>query len=173
MKAEQDAGSTRRPRFGTDETVFPKAEALRLMSTASHVAFQIAEEEARRSGSGVVQPAHVFIALCQLCDLDLGRAFAQRGIKGSWEEARSEVQEVSAAFKSARLEPLAFRRRLRAVVGFCEDFSGRLPADQGCPEILALADQRRRQARAAKIRLIDLLFALVREDWAPWLSLLT
>ena len=173
MKPAEGSGNTKRPRFGTDEAVFPKSEALRLMSTASHVAFQIAEEEARKSGSSSVQPAHVFIALCKLCDLDLDRDLAQRGIQGPFAEAKAEAQQVSAAFKSARLEPLSFRRRLRAIVGYAEDFSPVLSVEQSCPGLLALADQRRRKARSEKIRLIDLLFALARQDWAPWLSLLT
>jgi class 3 adenylate cyclase len=173
MKPTDGAGSGKRPRFGTDEAVFPKSEALRLMSTASHMAFQIAEEEARQCGSATVQPAHVFIALCKLCDLNLDEDLARRGIKGSSEEVKSEARQVSAAFKAARLEPLVFRRRLRAIVGFAEDFSAVVSVDQSCPEILALANQRRQKARCVKIRLIDILFALAQQDWAPWLNLLT
>lgn len=171
MTAEE-AANARRPRFGTNESVFPKSQAMRLMSPASHVAFLLAQEEAGRCGASEVQPAHVFIALAKLCDLDLGADFRRRGFGVPAGPAQDEVALVREALRAVKLDPMALRRELRAVVAYSEDFSPTLSVDQSCPQLLAAADRRRKEAGAEKIQPIHLLAGLAEQTFAPWMSLL-
>lgn len=166
------ADEAKRPRFGTNESVFPKSQAMKLMSPASHVAFLLAQEEAMSCGAGTVQPAHVFIALAKLCDLDLGADFKRRGFGVPIGPAQDEVAVVREALKAVKLDPMAFRRELRAVVAYSEDFSPTLSIDQSCPQLLAAADRRRQEAGAAKIQPIHLLAGLAEQTFAPWMALL-
>lgn len=167
-----DALNGSRPRFGTNESVFPKSEAMRLMSPASHVAFLLAQEEASLCGATTVQPVHVFIALAKLCDLDLGADFRRRGFGVPAGPAQDEASLLRGAFRGAGLDPMTFRRALRAVMAYSEDFSPTLSLDQSCPQLLAAAERRRKDSGTAKIQLIHLLAGLAEQTFAPWLGVL-
>lgn len=169
---DDEAADANRPRFGTNEGVFPKSEAMRLMSPASHVAFLLAQEEASLCGASTVEPAHVFIALAKLCDLDLGADFRRRGFGVPAGPAQDEAARVRDAFRGAGLDPMTFRRELRAVMAYSEDYSPTLSIDQSCPQLLAAAERRRKESRASKIQLVHLLGALTEQTFAPWLGLL-
>jgi serine/threonine-protein kinase len=119
--------------------------------------------EAVRGGVGEVEPVHVLLGICKVCELPSVDA----GLDG-------EIRELTAAFERAGLDTAAFRRRLRARVARQDrDLRG-----DGLPAQSAV--QRRLLSRATELAaaqhrgtagLSDLLSAVLETPSPPWEAL--
>ena len=81
------------------------------------LAWQAAAHEATVLGSPEIEPHHFFIGLCKLPDLPLRRLFADNldEHNARTSELRRQIDELAETFRKAALDPIRFRRGLRAV----------------------------------------------------------
>jgi ATP-dependent Clp protease ATP-binding subunit ClpC len=69
-------------------------------------AWEIAAVEAKASNANEIEPSHLLIGLCKLCDSDLERR----------PEFEADILELKQKFQRFNIDPTTFRRRLRSVV---------------------------------------------------------
>lgn len=81
-------------------------------------AWEIAAVEAKASNATEIEPSHLLIGLCKLCDSDLERFFTTPPIEkqGQRPEFEADILELKQKFQRANIDPTTFRRRLRSVV---------------------------------------------------------
>ncbi|MCP2727297.1 hypothetical protein [Limnofasciculus baicalensis] len=80
--------------------------------------WEIAAVEAKASNANEIEPSHLLIGLCKLCDLDLERFFTGPPMEkqGQRPEFEADILELKQKFQQADIDPTTFRRRLRSVV---------------------------------------------------------
>ncbi|MGD1904270.1 MAG: AAA family ATPase [Geitlerinemataceae cyanobacterium] len=79
------------------------------------LAWNIAAIEAKSGHATTIEPAHLLLGICKLCDLDIDR-FCPKPIRDSRsqrQEFQKDVQILQQWFENWGLEPTTFRRRLR------------------------------------------------------------
>lgn len=69
-------------------------------------AWEIAGVEAKASNATEIEPSHLLIGLCKLCDSDLERR----------PEFEADILELKQKFQRVNIDPTTFRRRLRSIV---------------------------------------------------------
>lgn len=142
------------------------------LSNGIILTWMVADGEARAAGASVLEPAHLLIALCKLCDLPL-----EEILQGNLPEAgrvlpelEAEVDELRNAFEAGRVDQTHFRRRLRSLIAAYPH-----PINEG-EHIHRSKNARRAFARAEtsalerndRVRPIHLLAALLETDDPPW-----
>ena len=81
------------------------------------VVWSLAAAEARSANAAEIEPSHLLIAVCKLCDLDLARLAERQQLAEEDRQALSaEVKRLRELLESAGVNPKMFRRRLRRVV---------------------------------------------------------
>ena len=80
--------------------------------------WRIAAAEAYVGNAAEIEPAHLLLGLCKLCDLDFEELFAaQPGVELALrQEIEADAMELRRLFQQASLDQTRFRRRLRARV---------------------------------------------------------
>jgi ATP-dependent Clp protease ATP-binding subunit ClpC len=79
------------------------------------LAWNIAAIEAKSGHATEIEPAHLLLGICKLCDLDIDR-FCPKQIRDSRsqrQEFQKDVQILQQWFENWGLDPTVFRRRLR------------------------------------------------------------
>lgn len=78
--------------------------------------WRVAEVEARHANSKEIEPAHFFIAICKVVDLDLPALFPEATTQRDavLEECLHEVGRLRRVFEFAHIEAANLRRRLRS-----------------------------------------------------------
>jgi hypothetical protein len=75
--------------------------------------WKLAEIEAQHLGSPLIEPAHYFLGLLKVVDIDLDRVLDLRGLGGSADQIRRDVTDLRLAFDRANVETTLVRRQLR------------------------------------------------------------
>ena len=80
--------------------------------------WEIAAVEAKASNATEIEPSHLLIGLCKLCDSDLERFFTTPPIEkqGQRPEFEADILELKQKFQRVNIDPTTFRRRLRSIV---------------------------------------------------------
>lgn len=144
------------------------------------LAWNLAALEAQAGNSPEIEPAHLLLGVCKLCDLDLPGLFAQNpGLDINAQKAiEAEVMSLRQAFLLASFDHTGFRRRLRGLVA--------LPGERPVyadGQLHRSADARLVFQRAESLSLenstgedvltsVNLLQALLEIPEAPWVGLL-
>jgi ATP-dependent Clp protease ATP-binding subunit ClpC len=144
------------------------------------LAWSIAAGEAQAGNAMEIDPAHLLLGLCKLCDLDFDELFAEQPPvdPGLRDELPAEAAQIRELFQQAGLDQTRFRRRLRALV---EKSGPGAPAG----EVMHRSQESRRVFRRAEQIAIDeparvgplvwprhLLQALLEIPNPPWAGLL-
>jgi ATP-dependent Clp protease ATP-binding subunit ClpC len=146
-------------------------------SDALTVTWQVAAHESGVSGHATIKPGHFFLALGKVCDLPLGELF-KGADRGGFDKRlaviEAHVKEVREVFHGCGLDPVRFRRRVRAELGS----EGAHPSDgvmHRGPQsrlLFARAEELASIANCAVVRPIHLLWALCEIERAPWIKVL-
>lgn len=82
----------------------------------------LAGAEARAGRHENIEPAHLMLGLCKLCDLPLDQVLPADlpGVEDAVAALETEVEQVRSVFRSVGLDVTTFRRRLRGVLGIGE-----------------------------------------------------
>lgn len=121
------------------------------LSSTSRLALADAHDEARRAGAQAPLPAHLFIALVQLCEKDLSA------------DQEPERGELRNALAWTGLDAKISSGRVRSALTDGE--ASRDETSAGLADVLARARQRAGDLSQATVRLVDLLWALAERDW--------
>lgn len=80
--------------------------------------WEIAAVEGKASNATEIEPSHLLIGLCKLCDSDLERFFKTPPIEkqGQRPEIEADIIELKEKFQRVNIDPTTFRRRLRSIV---------------------------------------------------------
>ena len=140
--------------------------------------WRIAAGEAHAGNATEIEPSHLLLGLCKLCDLDFEELFAGQSDvdHGARRDIEDEAEELRGLFQQAGLDQTRFRRRLRALVAK----SGPSPADD---DVMHRSRESRRVFRRAEemvqttggsgvVQTRHLLRALLEIADAPWAGLL-
>lgn len=94
-------------------------------SPSTILAWNIAAIEAKTGNATELEPAHLLLGICKLCDLD-GESLpieVNEGEKELVQEIQADIITLKQLFERGKLNPTDFRRRLRAIV--CKPDSGK------------------------------------------------
>jgi ATP-dependent Clp protease ATP-binding subunit ClpC len=82
------------------------------------LAWTIAAAEAQAGNANEIEPSHLLLGLCKLCDLDLDQLFAaQREVHPAVRlQVEKGVEDLRRRFQRTSLDTTRFRRRLRTLV---------------------------------------------------------
>jgi ATP-dependent Clp protease ATP-binding subunit ClpC len=127
------------------------------------LAWHIAELEAKHLGSKQIDPAHLFLGLLKIVDLDLERVLARTGIDST--EVESQVDLLRLCFGEYDLDTTQIRRRLRRYLKKGEPIEGkiRLRRSQGARETFAKAEKLAEVA-GGNVHPIHLTVALLKQQ---------
>jgi len=84
--------------------------------------WEIAAVEAKATNATEIEPSHLLIGLCKLCDLDLESFFTTPPLEklGQRPEFEADILELKQKFQQVDIEPTSFRRRLRSIIANLE-----------------------------------------------------
>ena len=134
-----------------------------------------ADAEAQAAGYGVIEPAHLLLGLCKMCDLPL-----QEMLQAAPVEARlvlpaieAEVAELREAFSASGLDSTRFRRRLRSVLppGKAAPTGEPLHRSPPARKVFSRAEKLSAET-ASSLRPIHLLAAVLEINDPPWAGVL-
>ena len=97
------------------------------------IAWAAAAAEARVGRAATISRGHLLIGLCKLCDGDLGRLRARLEQPGADDPAAlaADADELRDAFARMRVDPVALRRRVRALAAARPDRTRQYAEDDG------------------------------------------
>ncbi|WP_053084737.1 protein kinase domain-containing protein [Streptomyces viridochromogenes] len=133
------------------------------------LALVIALSEAARGGADEVEPVHVLLGICKMCELpatDVAPGFA--------EQLDGEVRELRAAFERAGLDTAAFRRRLRDRIARpdrARQGAGAPPGSAVARELVSRAEELAAAQHGVAMGLPHLLSAVLETPSPPWAAL--
>jgi ATP-dependent Clp protease ATP-binding subunit ClpC len=145
------------------------------LSASLVLVWGLAGAEANAARHERIEPAHLLLGLCKVCDVSIDDVPTDEGgwTAGALKDLRDEVDELLAVTRRAGLGVTPFRRRLRAELGVG-------PAERE-QRVIHRSDQCRRVFRRAadlatgrdlRPRLIHLLQAVLEVQAPPWQDLL-
>ncbi|MSR64894.1 MAG: ATP-dependent Clp protease ATP-binding subunit [Verrucomicrobiae bacterium] len=134
----------------------------------------LAEAEAKAGRHDAIEPAHLFLGLCKLCDLQLNQMLLGKLPNADQVLPAIEIEmaELRLAFSNAGLKPTEFRRRLRAALGrgSAENKDERLHRSPECRQVFERAEEIV-MAGDGTVRAIHLLASLKEVENPPWAGL--
>lgn len=145
------------------------------LSLASVLVWQLSASEAQLTRHLTIKPGHLFCALCKVGEVEVDEVVKQmpRQFAGRADAAREDVGQLTEVIERAGIEPKAFRRRLRPMLGE----EGDLPAEAAMhrsPECRRIFDRAASLAMAeggSRITPLHLLAALMEDTSAPYVEL--
>jgi len=143
--------------------------------------WKLAASEAETGSSAEIEPAHLLLGLCKLCDLklELERVLSvpRKTVAALRREIEAEANTLREMFQRAGLDLTAFRRRLRGLVantGPSPDVKEGLHRSMASRRVFQRAEAIGTSDPAAKqiIRAAHLLQAILEVPSGPWVELL-
>lgn len=143
------------------------------VSSSVRQAWKIAAKEAGAGNSPEIEPAHLLMGLCKLCEFVDEFLPSPQAVADS--RLENEAQDLQKRFSKAGLNPQSFRRRLRAMMA--------APADSSVPQKRSLhrsaaahgvfnrADELAEAKRQEEVRAENLLQAILELSNPPWTRL--
>jgi ATP-dependent Clp protease ATP-binding subunit ClpC len=147
-------------------------------SNSTLIAWNIAGVEAQAGHATEIEPAHVMLGLCKVCDVnweDIADRLFQ-GDAGFRTEMENDLRLLCHLFKRVQIQPTQFRRRLRALL----KKEGPLPPSQStmhrssdCRLLFEHAEHlaERHDGKAQPVRAHHLLVAILELENSSWASL--
>jgi len=143
------------------------------------LAWNIAAIEAKSGHATAIEPAHLLLGICKLCDLDIDRFCPKpiRDDRSQRQEFQKDVQILQQWFENWGLEPTIFRRRLRTRITRTERtgvHEGIMHRDAQARSLFARAEEISALQAIDEnvVRPYHLLQALFELSESPWESLL-
>ncbi|MFE7270062.1 protein kinase [Streptomyces sp. NPDC057623] len=134
------------------------------------LALVIALGEAARGGAAEVEPVHLLLGICKMCEMPATGAEPD----GEVRELDGEVRQLKAAFEGAGLDPAAFRRRLRDRIPRPDrPHQGGVvsPGNAVARELFSRAEQLAAAEHGVAMGLPHLLTAVLETPSPPWAAL--
>jgi ATP-dependent Clp protease ATP-binding subunit ClpC len=141
------------------------------------LAWDIAAAEAKVGNAVAIEPAHLLLGVCKLCDLpwDELRAVSPGADAAIHRELEADIKALQQMFQRAGLDQTLFRRRLRvcvAVPGPAVALDGGMHRSPAARRVFGRAEKLMAVETVARLQPAHLLQALLELPDPPWASLL-
>lgn len=139
------------------------------------LAWKIAGAEAFAGKAGEIQPVHMLIGLCKLCDVNVGDEGREEDMQRATE---IDIHFLRMTFQKVGIDPGLFRRHLRSVAHAPLSDSRAMGAEplhrsKATREIFRRGEMHAKQNGAIYCGTTHLLHALMELPAAPWMPFLT
>lgn len=145
-------------------------------SPATILTWELAAAEAKTGNSTQIEPAHLIMALCKLCDTSLEKLLAGTSLKPQeQDEVRADVEFLEQKFQQADFNLTQFRRRLRATINQPAPDTPlplQMHRSAASKQVFHQAETLA-EAEGEDVRLIHLLQALLTMPAPPWTAILS
>ena len=134
--------------------------------------WSVAEVEAQAAGYEQIEPGHLMLSLCKVCELPLANMMdkAPAAAKDRVPEMQREIDSLRAALGSVGLDTTRFRRRLRGELGHgtAERIESPLHRSDATRRVFRRAEKLGLAGPGGAVGLFHLFQALVEVEAPPW-----
>ncbi len=147
-----------------------------LYTDSTLLSWRLAAREAQIGNAAEIEPVHLFLGLCKLCDMDSARVAELQAEDGVRRELEADVEMLRLSVDGLGLDPKPFRRQLRARL------RGQAQGPRAEDDLHRSGSSRRLFARAEslaeeclddRLRPVHLLTALLEVTDPTWAELAT